>query len=54
MGVLWRGLARGWATVRALSFIRQLRLLGEFVFSIVDPLQWFVRFDGAKRKGFDA
>ena len=36
------------------SFIRQLRLLGEFVFSIVDPLQWFVRFDGAKRKGFDA
>ena len=54
MGVLWQGLAWVWATVWALSFIRQLRLLGEFVFSIVDPLQWFVRFDGAKRKGFDA
>ena len=50
MGVLWEGLAWVWAP----SFIRQLRLLGEFVFSIVDPLQWFVRFDGAKRNAFDA
>ena len=54
MGVLWEGLAWVWATVWAPSFIRQLHLLGEFVFSIVDPLQWFVRFDGAKRKGLDA
>ena len=54
MGALWEGLAWVWAWVWALSFIRQLRLLGEFVFSIVDPFQWFVRFHGAKRKGFDA
>ena len=32
------------------SVIRQVRVLAHFVFSIVDPLQWFVRFDGAKRK----
>ena len=50
MGVLWEGLAWVWA----LSFIRQLRVLGEFVFSIVDTLQWFVSFDSAKRKGLDA
>ena len=50
MGVLWEGLAWVWAP----SCIRQLHVLGEFVFSIVDPLQWFVRFDGAKRKGLDA
>ena len=49
MGVLWEGLAWVWAP----SFIRQLRLLGEFVFSIVNPLQWFVRFDGAKRTRSD-
>ena len=49
MGVLWEGLAWVWAP----SFIRQLRLLGQFVFWIVDPLQGFVRFDVAKRKGFD-
>ena len=54
MGALWEGLAWVWAWVWALSFIRQLRLSGELVFSIVDPLQWLVRFDGAKRKGFDA
>ena len=54
MGLLWQGLAWVWAMVWAFSFIRQLRLLGKFVLSIVDPLQWFVRFDGAKRKGFDA
>ena len=50
MGVLWEGLAWVWAP----SFIRQLHVLGEFVFPIVDPLQWFERFDGAKRKGLDA
>ena len=54
MGLLGEGLAWVCAMVGAPSFIRQLRLLGEFVFSIVDPLQWFVRFDGAKRKGLDA
>ena len=53
MGVLWEGLAWVWATVWAPSFIRQLHLLGEFVFSIVDPLQWFVRFDGVNRMCFD-
>ena len=54
MGLLWECLAWVWAMVWAPSFIRQLHVLGEFVFSIVDPLQWFVRFDGAKRKSLDA
>ena len=54
MGILWEGLAWVWATVWTPSFIRQLHPLDEFVFSIVDPLQWFVGFDGAKRKSVDA
>ena len=32
MGVLWQGLAWGWAMGWAFSFIRQLRLLGEWLF----------------------
>ena len=32
MGVLWQGLAWVWAMVRAPSFIRQLRQLGELLF----------------------